>query len=178
MAIPQPAHTFTGTEQSGESFVAWLNRVRLFHDIHKEPGAIDSIAALMSPLEFTTGTTLLKEGAEGSEAFFLMSGKVKVLKSIAGKEAFPVALLDAKDHPFFGEAALLQNDVRSATIRCESDGRCLVLQRRDFEIFCHDHPNWALPIIRKIGCVILERLHHANNDIGLLYNALVSEVKG
>ena len=97
---------------------------------------------------------------------------------MTGKEAFPVALLDAGNHPFFGEAALLQNDVRSATIRCETDCRCLMLKRADFERFCQTYPQWALPIIRKIGCVILERLHLANNDIVLLYNALVNEVKG
>jgi CRP-like cAMP-binding protein len=178
MAFPQIRSPQPANDHGDRSIVSWLMQVRLFQEISSEPGAIDHLAGLLSQLDFSAGTTLLAEGAEGAEAYFLLSGKVKVLKSMAGKEAFPVALLDAGNHPFFGEAALLQNDVRSATIRCESDCRCLVLKRADFDSFCQAHPQWALPIIRKIGCVILERLHLANNDIVLLYNALVNEVKG
>ena len=178
MAIPHLRRPNPAAELGDRSIVSWLTQVRLFEDIRSDPGALDHLAGLLSQLDFSADTTLLAEGAEGAEAYFLLAGKVKVLKSMTGKEAFPVALLDAGNHPFFGEAALLQNDVRSATIRCETDCRCLVLKRADFDRFCQTYPQWALPIIRKIGCVILERLHLANNDIVLLYNALVNEVKG
>jgi CRP-like cAMP-binding protein len=165
-------------ELSLESRIQWLNQVRLFEEVKAQPGALDRIAAIMAVKSYSEGTSIIKEGEEGSDAFFLISGAIKVLKSITGGETFPVAILEAKDHPFFGEAALLQNDKRSATILAVSDCTCLVLDKRAFDQFCANNAPWALPVVLKIARVVLERLQKANNDVVLLYNALVHEVKG
>lgn len=161
-----------------QSHIEWLNRVRLFADIREMPEAIAALAGIMERKTYADGLNILEEGCEGADAFFLMQGRVKVLKSTTGGDLFPVAELDASDHPFFGEAALLQTDRRMATIRAETTCHCLVLHKQRFDAFCHAHPQWALPITLRIARVVLERLHKANNDVVLLYNALVGEVKG
>lgn len=166
------------TVANTQSAVAWLHEVRLFADLHAEAGAIDHIAALVNVGEYRSGAHIINEGDEGSDAFFLSSGRIKVLKSIGGGESFPVAVLEAKDHPFFGEAALLQNDKRSATIIAEIDCSCFVLNRARFEQFCSEYPKWALPVVLRIARVVLDRLSKTNNDMILLYNALLSEIRG
>ena len=158
--------------------IEWLKRVRLFSDVLTVPGAIEHVANIMEVRHFKKGAAILREGAEGAEAFFLTHGSVRVLKSISGGEGFPVAMLEAKDHPFFGEAALLEADRRSATITTESDSTCMILHKDAFDKFCQTHPEVALPIVLRIARVVLDRLHKTNNDMILLYNALLSEVKG
>lgn len=156
----------------------WLRQVRLFSDLRTQPGALERLAEVMTFGRYAPGAAILREGEEGSDAFFLCAGAIRVLKSIAGGESFPVAALAAKDHPFFGEAALLQSDKRSATILTETDCICLILNKAAFDRYCLEAPQWALPVVLRIGRVILDRLHKTNDDMILLYNALVREVKG
>ena len=134
-----------------------LNEVRLFEDIRNLPGAIDDLAKLMKVQSYAANEAIIKEGDVGDSAFFLIRGAVRVLKSIAGGETFPVALLDAKDHPFFGEAALVASDKRSATIRTDQECMCLILEKSAFDAFCAANPQWALPIVLRIGKVVVER---------------------
>ena len=76
---------------------------------------------------------------------------------------------------FFGEGGLLEADTRTATIRAESTCRCLVLAKADFEEFCTMNPQWALPILKRVAKAIMNRLKNMNNDLSLLYKALVDE---
>ncbi len=156
----------------------WLRKVYLFENLTGIPAAIDLLAQLVEEKGFSKYSSILREGEEGKEAFFLLSGSVKVIKSTTAGEHFPVAILTADDHPSFGEAALLQTDRRNATIVCETDCQVLVLHKEAFDAFCGEHPEWALPVVLRIARVIVERLHKANNDVILLYNALMNEVKG
>ncbi len=156
----------------------WLHDVRLFSDVKNNPQAMAHIAALMSNKTYAPGVSIITEGQEGHEAYFLCSGHVNIYKSVGGTERFPVATLHAKDHPFFGEAALLQADKRSATIVCESACECLVLDKGRFDQFCKDKPEWALPVVLSIARMVLGRLDKTNADMILLYKALVHEVKG
>ncbi len=158
--------------------IKWLAGVRLFEGVAILPGALEHIAPKLDERRYAKGTAILKEGEEGTDAFILTSGRIKVLKSIGTGESFPVAILDAGDHPFFGEAALLQADQRSATILAETDCVCLIFHKDRFDQFCREHPAWSLPMVLKIARVVLDRLHKTNTDMILLYNALLREVKG
>jgi CRP-like cAMP-binding protein len=161
-----------------EQRAAWLRRVRLFADLQREPAAIALLAGAMELRRYPAGTAILREGEVGTEAFFLVAGRVRVDKRTALGEAFPVATLEAVDHPFFGETALLESETRTATILTERESTCLVLPRREFEVFCAGHPQWALPLALRLARVLLARLHRTNGDMILLYNALVNEVRG
>ncbi len=163
---------------AGENRTHWLHDVRLFSDVKHVPDAIAHIASLMTAKSYAPGIAIINESQEGHEAYFLRSGHVNVYKSVGGTERFPVATLSAKDHPFFGEAALLQADKRSATIICESACECLVLDKARFDQFCREKPEWALPVVLRIARVVLDRLDKTNADMILLYRALVNEVKG
>src|SRR4051812_40366562 len=70
--------------------IQWLNQVRLFEDLKGIPGAIEHLARLMDNKHYSKHTSILSEGEDGSDAFFLTAGTIKVQKSIAGGESFPV----------------------------------------------------------------------------------------
>lgn len=158
--------------------VLWLKQVSLFKNISDNDLAMERIASIMDLQKFDIGSAILEEGSQGLDAYFLLEGQVKVQRAISDGESFPVAILDAKDHPFFGEASLLANDKRSATIIAEKACTCLVFHTHVFEKFAAEHPAWALPIVMNISRALIERLHRSNKDIVLLYNALVNEVRG
>jgi len=161
-----------------ESFVRHLEEVTLFLDIKDQPGALTSLSKKMRMQKYLPGESIIKEGETGSELFLLLNGTASVFKSTTEGEQYKVAILDASNHVFFGEGGLLDTDARSATILAETVCLCLILDRVAIDEFGKEHPEWALPILLRIARVVMERLRKTNNDLMLLYNALVSEIRG
>src|SRR5215211_6503830 len=92
-----------------------LRRVPLFADLDDDELA--QVALLFKERRFTAGETIVKEGADGAAFFLIESGEASV--SVRGSER---ASLGPGDH--FGEIALVDEGVRSATIAATSDLVC------------------------------------------------------
>ena len=155
-----------------------LRHVALFSDIKDIPGALEALASIMNERQFKAGEEILKEGGTGTEMFILISGQASVYKAPPEGEEYKVAIFDGTKNITFGESGLIESDRRSATIRADVDSTCLVLDRPIFEEFSRQHPDWALPVYRRIAHAVMARLKKTNNDMMLLYNALVSEIRG
>jgi len=100
-----------------------LRRVPLFADLDDDELA--QVALLFKERRFTAGETIVKEGADGAAFFLIESGEASV--SVRGSER---ASLGPGDH--FGEIALVDEGVRSATIAATSDLVCYGLTLWEF----------------------------------------------
>lgn len=156
----------------------YLKAVSLFSEIREQPGAIEFLANLMNERVYEPGQPIINEGETGSEMYFLIMGHAAVFKTTSEGESYKVVILTEAQHAFFGEGGLLDADARSATIKAETLCHCLVLNRESFEKLGLQNPAWALPILRKIARTVLARLRKSNDDLMLLYNALVAEIRG
>lgn len=78
---------------------------------------------------FQKGDVIVREGERGDVFYLIESGTVDVFKKDTGDNK-PVATLQSGN--FFGEKALLSEDVRQATCVATSDVKCLFLMRDDF----------------------------------------------
>ena len=76
------------------------------------------------------GQILIREGDHGDAAFFIQSGIFEVCRQ-AGDKFFVLARLG--ENSIVGEMALIDNDPRSATVRCVEPGTVIVLDRATFE---------------------------------------------
>ena len=85
---------------------------RTFGDIFTAD-QIDSMAQLLLQEYFREGEAIVREGEEGDTFYIIQSGEVNVFKSRLG-DGKPVAKLGKEK--FFGEKALLSDDVRQATV--------------------------------------------------------------
>lgn len=92
------------------------------------PEDIDAMALATESDSFEKGTVIIRQGESGDVFYMIESGTVDVFKTENGDEA--VAHL--KSGHFFGEKALLSEDVRQATCIATSDVKCLTLMREDF----------------------------------------------
>ena len=104
--------------------VAALQRVPLFSEL--SPGEVQQIALLFKERHFAAGETVVKEGSDGAAFFLIDSGEATV--SVAGKER---AALQPGDH--FGEIALIDEGVRSATITATTELVCFGLTFWEFK---------------------------------------------
>lgn len=155
-----------------------LHDVSLFEDIRDSADALNALAAIMNVRRFPAGTDILKEGETGTEMFILIEGRASVYKSTPTGDEYKVAIFESQNKIAFGESGLIEADSRTATIRTDTECRCLVLDRPSFEAFSQDYPQWALPVYRKIAHAVMARLRKSNNDMLLIYNALVDEIRG
>ncbi len=155
-----------------------LRSISLFADVIDQAEILEQLAETLHEVVFETGDPILTEGEPGSDFFMLTSGKAGVFRKTAEGDVYKVASLDGDMHAFFGEGALLDSERRSATIKAETRCHCLVLDRTTFERFTHKHPHWALPVLTRIARAVLARLRKSNDDLMLLYKALIAEIRG
>jgi putative peptide zinc metalloprotease protein len=87
------------------------------------------LAARLERLEVSTGETIIRQGEAGEECYVLRSGRVEVLTSGARGDERILATLDPGS--LFGEAALLTDGLRNATVRALKPSTLLVLRRTD-----------------------------------------------
>lgn len=100
-----------------------LRRVPLFADLTDRELA--QVARLLKERRFAAGETLVREGTGGAAFFLIESGEATV--SVGGRPRSP---LGPGDH--FGELALIDEGVRSATITATTDLVCHGLTFWDF----------------------------------------------
>ncbi|KAM4798010.1 cGMP-dependent protein kinase 2-like [Urocitellus parryii] len=81
---------------------------------------------------YDKGDYIIREGEEGSTFFILAKGKVKVTQSTEGHDQ-PQLIKTLQKGEYFGEKALISDDVRSANIIAEeNDVACLVIDPETF----------------------------------------------
>jgi CRP/FNR family transcriptional regulator, cyclic AMP receptor protein len=108
------------------------------------------------------GTVIFSEGESGHEMFIIHEGRVKITKKIRAMETI-LAELDKGD--FFGEMAILEKEVRSATATASTDVKLLVIDEKTFETTIRTNPDVAIRIMRKMA----ERLRDADHRIENLF---------
>lgn len=174
MSSPAPQqHEITGA--SAVNIDEILAKVSLFSDVRNIPEAINVLFMLAKVQIFQAGETIIREGDQGSDFFILADGRASVFKKTQDGDMYKVAILSGHMGAFFGEGALLEADTRTATIRAETNCQCIVISKQDFDAFCMQNPEWALPILKRVAVAIMNRLKKMNQDLSLVYKALVDE---
>jgi CRP-like cAMP-binding protein len=87
------------------------------------------LAARLERLDVSTGDTIIRRGEAGEECYVLRSGRVEVLAEGAQGDERKLATLDPGS--LFGEAALLTDESRNATVRALEPCTLLALRRTD-----------------------------------------------
>lgn len=95
------------------------------------------LASVMKVQSFPDNAYIIKEGDEGSRFYIINEGEVRcMLPMREGVEPEEVARLYPQQ--FFGERALVTNEVRAANIIACGPVECLVLDRTSFQVLLSD----------------------------------------
>jgi ATP/ADP translocase len=105
-----------------------------------------AIASVTEEMVHPLGTVVIKEGETGETMYMIIAGEVSVNKSQEGGTQIELDRILAGD--YFGEMALFEDVVRSATIRTEEETRLLVLHKQEFTEIVREYPQIALHICR------------------------------
>ena len=154
-----------------------LKKIQLFVDLKTEDEILSGIAKACSIQNIRNGETIIQEGQLGDTLFIIQKGKVQIMKRTLQNEPYTVVFLKESDNVFFGELALIDEDKRSATVIAESDCQLIALRRRDFLAFCKQNPKAGFLITMQIAKKLSASLRKMNQDVVILFEALVREVE-
>lgn len=94
------------------------------------------LAGVMRVQAFADGAYIIKQGEEGSRFYIINEGEVRATRFDSDNKEKELIRLNA--HEFFGERALITNEVRTANIIAIGNVECLVLERSSFETLLTD----------------------------------------
>ncbi|CAD7972545.1 unnamed protein product [Amoebophrya sp. A25] len=111
-------------QQFAEDLV-FIERVPLFSRLSKAD--IPLVVSALERKDFRSGEVVIQEGEKGNEFFLIKSGEARVYKD-------NVEIASLKPGDYFGEASLLEDTPRNATVKaCQGVLTVLCLTRQKFE---------------------------------------------
>jgi len=123
-----------------------LRTIPLF--AHVDDESLASMGELLIERRIPKHQTIVEEGLAGDYMYVIREGEVKVTKlSGDGREKI-LELLGPGD--FFGEMSLLDNSVRSASVKSLSETRILALSRHDFLKELRRNADLAMAVIQEL----------------------------
>jgi len=130
-----------------------LAQVPLFSELSRS--ALRRLAKGTVSRRFAGGDVIVGEGEQAVAFFFILSGRVEVVIGAEGPSPTVLSTLDSGD--FFGEMALLDGYLRSATVRAVEDTECLELWRWDFLAELRSNPYIAVQMLPVLSRRLRER---------------------
>jgi len=122
-----------------------------------------AVLARLERREYKAGQIVAREGEPGAELFIILRGAATGrIRNESGRET---RLTSFAPGTIAGELAVLDDELRSATIVADRDLACLVLRRAAFLEMMRDEPAVAVKLLANLGREISWRLRRANRMI-------------
>ena len=128
-----------------------LRRVPLFADLDERE--IEMLARQLHERRFPEGAAVTTEGDTGAGFFVIAEGNATV--SVGGEERGTLGTGD-----YFGEIALIDEGVRSASITAATDLLCYGMTPWEFRPFVAEHPQVAWSLLRALARLFREAQAH------------------
>jgi flavin-dependent dehydrogenase len=107
---------------------------------------------------YRAGENIIRQGEVGECMYVIQAGKVEVIRESEGKETW---LAELGEGDFFGEMALFEQDVRSATVRAVGEVRVLTVDKKVLLRKIHEDPSLAFRVIQKMS----RRIRELNEEL-------------
>ena len=108
---------------------------------------------------YQDGEDIITQGKTGDSMYVVQSGRVEVVQeSLKGGEQH-LAFLEAGN--FFGEMAVFEKEVRSATVRASGEARVLKIDKKTLLRRIREDPLLAVNLLKTMS----HRIRDLNNEI-------------
>jgi len=137
--------------------VELLRSVPLFADL--EEGELERFSRVAVARSFPAGTRVFHEGDHSDACYIVRDGSFRVTREHSDGRAITLATLGHGD--IFGELAMLDGEVRSASVEALDDGELLALPAGEVRALLARHPEITVKLI----AALVRRLRTANERI-------------
>jgi CRP/FNR family transcriptional regulator, cyclic AMP receptor protein len=151
------------SQTADPSEIPLLAKTKLFS--YLEADGLRQLAGRAILRRYRRGEVVFREGDPGNWLFVVASGRMKVVVTSAEGDEMVLAALTPPDT--FGELALVDGGVRSATVEAVEASTLLVLTRTAFLDVLHEHPALVEGLLESLGSLI-RRLTDQTSDLVFL----------
>ena len=138
-------------------YITILRQADIFYDL-TEP-QLEMVASFCSESMPKAGEVIFEENSSGDEMYIVASGEVDILvnpaliqPATAGRSPRPMTIATVRRGQTFGEIALVDQGLRSASARCVSKkARLLVIPRDRLMKLCDHYPDLGYRLMRNIA---------------------------
>ena len=99
--------------------------------------------------KYETGELIIKEDEIDSRLFVIISGKVEIIKNLGGQNEKLLSVL--RTYNYFGEMALLDNYVRTASVVAKEDTEVLFLDQWNIREEIIKNPSIAIELLQTLS---------------------------
>jgi CRP/FNR family cyclic AMP-dependent transcriptional regulator len=107
---------------------------------------------------YVDGEVIIRQGNSGDSMYVVQSGRVEVIQSSETGEQH-LAFLEAGD--FFGEMAVFEKEVRSATVRAVGESRVLKIDKKTLLRRIREDPLLAVNLLKTMS----HRIRYLNSTV-------------
>jgi CRP-like cAMP-binding protein len=138
-----------------------LGSLPLFESLNERELA--ELVAVAVPRTFQRGEVIFQEGSQGDVLYVIRNGRVLIKREHTGGRTIALAEMGKGD--MFGELAVFDKEVRSATVECIEPTKAVALTAGDVSRVLTRNPEIAIKVIQALS----RRLREANSRIGDQY---------
>jgi CRP/FNR family transcriptional regulator len=107
---------------------------------------------------YENAEVIIQQWEKGDCMYVVQEGQVEVVREEVGHE---VRLAVIGEGDFFGEMAIFENEVRSATVRALGQTRVLTVDKKNFLRRVHEDPSIAYKLVQSMS----HRIREMNAEI-------------
>jgi CRP-like cAMP-binding protein len=130
-----------------DEIVGFLGKVQLFQGLTKRQ--METLAKTFVERKYSAGQAIVTQGKGGEGFFVVTAGKAEIVRERNDGEKVVVNQVGPGD--FFGELALLDDGVRTATVTAQEDTVCLVLTSWDFISVLREDADMGVAILKELA---------------------------
>jgi CRP/FNR family cyclic AMP-dependent transcriptional regulator len=155
----------------GEETVELLARTPMFRELSRKD--LEQLGQVAVPRSYGRGQVIFRQGDQGDTCYVVRSGSVRVTHDHTDGRTITLAELRPGD--MFGELAMFNSEVRSATVQALEDSSALALLSGDMRRMLLSHPHIAVNMLSWMS----DRLRAANERIARQsFQTVASRVAG
>lgn len=140
-----------------EDTIALLATVPTFEALGRDQLA--RVAEVAVPRSYEPGETVFREGDESDTCYVVKRGHARAIREHSDGRTITLANFGPGD--IFGELALFENEVRSATVETLDNVEAVAILGADMRRLMREHPEIAVGVVISLG----RRLRAANERI-------------
>lgn len=148
-----------------------LKQTDIFYDL--TPAQLEMIASICQERTVRAGEVLFQENTPGTEMYAIVRGEIEILLDpslVSGattrKGSGPVTVASLREGQTFGEMALVDQGLRSASARGAADNtKLLIIPRQKLLTLCETYPELGYRIMRNMAADMAFKIRNSDLTI-------------